>query len=1339
MKKNNVILLFKNSLKQAFRNKIQLIGLTVLVLLSSTIFSLMQTSIARVNNEYHDLISEQQSNIHDFIFDPYNTAKLTNAPNPPNPPDNPPDPSATLEQQQLYLNEVANKDTNTFIWDRVEARTMQLNNNSDPKILKLISYNKVARIDKLVISEGYNIGENSAIKTPSKKQTVINKEFAQKNNLKIGDIIRVQEDRLGSSLKVNYDINNPSYSSFNWLQIVGYGVSADFITPIIDQTTPLPNKNKEGILYVDPIQFGLESLQNKNNTLWYYNKTKETITISSNNDIEIYYVGKWTTNEKNLNEISQFFKERYVNITNSAAKLVYALGDSNYRFNSRTSTLPNTINGFTTLLIALLLIVLLITGITVILITYKNIDNSKPQIGILKSLGYSNWKILITSLAYPMMAALIGTILVFFPASGLQILVVKTFANYFNLNFGSFVFDGLGYIYCLILTFGFLSLIAWIISALTVIKNPITLINNISASRDSRFTKFVKRTSAHRGFLTRFRLALFTSSIGKMAAASLTMFLGTILMTTAIIGPKIMSDNERVNYTGMNYKSLTEYVNPTFNSPFTFYKTYNPNNVPYKAEGNQEIKPWDYETTKYDDNNYYRHPIRDTSDEYVAELLTNDINSEAYAPIAPNPTSDPSSLLTLSLNGLTYLNGKMFTKSFLDGLDQSNGDPSLIPVVIMLAWPEANPAYNIANYATADNLYSDDNYTSLRTFYNIYRSTINMNLNPKVRDDGNPNKLDKNKLTQFVSATGAWSADATNFEKELKEFKFDRIDAKYPFHIQGETEFLNNITPPNVEFKNKWIRKSTIWFYSMFYNRLGQAIAQGTYTKSPYFIKQNIAKAFENPDAQFNVSFNVVPYDKQTDELGTYFLGIPDKQFNHKQYPIKVYGLQDTKELGRPSYMQLYDVNGNSLNSALERTNTDNAINIVINQTVAKQLHLEDNQNFYMGTNGNIMKVKNGSNYTEINPEEIKFDKINNPDGSNENNATLITQNTSYDQISSTSEGAYVNGGNNATAMLKEVAQGNVVIDHDNKPWHKFKVAGIYNGYGQPTAYISKSHADELLRFVDYKDEQGNTQPGAIRPLYEIFKREWEKKGTVSNIDFNQLASMTYDQFKDATDPNTLQLKKIFNSEFPIFNFKFSTSNELPDTTQTFSVSQDYGDYSALGMNGGQDNGTKITYQGYGQGTVSNLLPIYIHKQLLDQITQLVNTILLFFIIFSLVISFFIILLTSNLVIYENKKIIVTMKTLGYSDAKITNIVIGMYLPVIAAMFIIGFPVGLFIVQYVVNYLAYNTTWVLPFLFAWWIPIAVGLIVLGIYAITFLIEWQALKKIKILQVMNETN
>lgn len=112
-KKNHNFLLFKNALKQAFRNKIQLIALAILVLLSSTIFSLMQTSISRVNREYDALIVE--SNLHDFVIDLSDCAQLTNAP-PPNPPaPAPPTPDAgTVSDAQLYINQVANDSSNGF-------------------------------------------------------------------------------------------------------------------------------------------------------------------------------------------------------------------------------------------------------------------------------------------------------------------------------------------------------------------------------------------------------------------------------------------------------------------------------------------------------------------------------------------------------------------------------------------------------------------------------------------------------------------------------------------------------------------------------------------------------------------------------------------------------------------------------------------------------------------------------------------------------------------------------------------------------------------------------------------------------------------------------------------------------------------------------------------------------------------------------------------------------------------------------------------------------------------------------------------------------------------------
>ncbi|WP_342275768.1 ABC transporter permease [Spiroplasma endosymbiont of Nebria brevicollis] len=1339
MKKES--LLFKNAFKQAFRNKIQLVGLIVLVLLSSTIFSLMETSLSRISSEYVILIGndpQHGSNLHDFVIDLSETATIGPIPATP----------FLEEKSNIVINNIANEIDNSFMWDRVEGRNLQLDNNKNQRVLKLLTYNNQARIDRLVISDGYTIGDsnNPDKLTPAVKQTVINKEFAYKNNLHIGDIIRVQKDQLGTSLKVNYDINNPIYSIFNWLKIVGFGTSADFTTPIIDQTTPIPNKTREGVLYVDPISFGLSNSRKDNNFFWTYNKQLEHFSVSSQADREVYFVGKWNHGQNNnITNVSNQLRTTYVSIIDADAKLVYNLGDSDYRFNSRTSILTGTINGFTSLLIALLLIVLVITGITVVLITYKNIDNSRMQIGILKSLGYSNIKILITSLAYPMVAAFIGTILVFLPASGLQLIVVHTFANYFNLDFGKFVFDGLGFLYCLILTFGFLSIIAWVISALTVIQNPIKLIKNESVTADSHFTRAIKRVSINRGFLTRFRLALFTSSIGKMAAASLTMFLGTTLMTTAIIGPKIMADNKLLSFTGMNYKSAVEYNIPTYNSPYTFYQTYNPN-----------TKPWDYKTIKQGTDTYQR-PLRgdENNDEFVKEILANNINSEAYAPMTFANAS--AALSTLGLFSLTYLDGKMFTKSFLNGLDSSDANsPYLISTIVPSAWPAAWPIYlNALQNTDVDSYYSNDNYNLLRKFYQDYRSTVAMNISGVISKSGqlsdNPNDFSNTLFKSFATKNDFLgkktipaydnippiSEGGDTFETTIDNFQFDQSDKAYPWHVTNEKEILTKSATelPSQASRNSWINKISTWFGALFYSRIGQTVVQGTYSRSPYFIRQNIANAYNDPNSPFNISFNVLPFNNKTDELGTYFVGEPDKYFNGHKYPMKVYGLQSQQQLEKPSMMQLYDSDGNVLNPLLESDDGSDTTRIVINQTIAKQLNLHVNDPFMMTTNGNIMEFKNnpGDDYTHFNVKDISFTELGkNIVGNRSNNVTLNKQSTRFTKVNKLKDNPYVSL-NTATKMLKENVAGNVVTTRDSI-LTKYKVVGIYNGYGQPNAYISKTNADKLLHYND--KTVNNTDSRSM--LFRIFQMEWKNEATWNGIDFSVLkpADMDYAKFvNDATvDPN---LVKVFDNEYPLFNFKFSNSDVLPDITNSFSTSQIYGDYSPFGLNGGFEEASGETYEGYGVGSALNVSPLYVHYQLLNQITTLVDAVLAAFIVFSLIISFFIILLTSNLVIYENRKVIATMKTLGYSDSKITNIVIGMYLPLIIAMFVIGFPIGWVIVSQVISYLALHTIWVLPLFFTWWLPFVVAGIVLGIYGATFMIGWNSMKKINPIKTLNE--
>lgn len=91
--------------------------------------------------------------------------------------------------------------------------------------------------------------------------------------------------------------------------------------------------------------------------------------------------------------------------------------------------------------------------------------------------------------------------------------------------------------------------------------------------------------------------------------------------------------------------------------------------------------------------------------------------------------------------------------------------------------------------------------------------------------------------------------------------------------------------------------------------------------------------------------------------------------------------------------------------------------------------------------------------------------------------------------------------------------------------------------------------------------------------LFLLFKKEWEDKKTTCDVDFGKLKSFNeYQDFlNQLNDPVIFKLNQVFENENPIFNFKFSNSQSLPDITNSFSTSQMYGDYSAFGLNGGTD------------------------------------------------------------------------------------------------------------------------------------------------------------------------
>lgn len=224
-----------------------------------------------------------------------------------------------------------------------------------------------------------------------------------------------------------------------------------------------------------------------------------------------------------------------------------------------------------------------------------------------------------------------------------------------------------------------------------------------------------------------------------------------------------------------------------------------------------------------------------------------------------------SALSSLGLFNLTYLNGKMFTKSFLNGLDSSDANSAdLIATIVPSAWPIYQNALQNTNVAT---YYSNDTYNLLRKFYQDYRSTVAMNISGVISKSrnlsNNPNDFDNALFKTFATKVGndgkktipaydnvvPINEGGDSFETTIDHFQFDQSDKNYPWHVTNEKEILTKSAEklPSKAERNSWINKISAWFGALFYIRIGQTVVQGTYSRSPYFIRQNIANAYNDP------------------------------------------------------------------------------------------------------------------------------------------------------------------------------------------------------------------------------------------------------------------------------------------------------------------------------------------------------------------------------------------------------------------------------------------------------------------------------------------------------------
>jgi putative ABC transport system permease protein len=79
--------------------------------------------------------------------------------------------------------------------------------------------------------------------------------------------------------------------------------------------------------------------------------------------------------------------------------------------------------------------------------------------------------------------------------------------------------------------------------------------------------------------------------------------------------------------------------------------------------------------------------------------------------------------------------------------------------------------------------------------------------------------------------------------------------------------------------------------YGHVFNKIGTILLETSYSRAPYFVQQKMKSAYIN-GTNYSLSFNIAPYNSETDDLGT-MLNAKYQDISGKSNDIKIYGIDE--------------------------------------------------------------------------------------------------------------------------------------------------------------------------------------------------------------------------------------------------------------------------------------------------------------------------------------------------------------------------------------------------------------------------------------------------------------
>lgn len=569
-------LLLINAFKGLKKKKVQMFGIIIMVMLSTAIYTGMNTAIDRLEDKFYDYLETQnvedisvainvdyENNITKEEMLNYLNNDLLNA----------------TEEEKVVINNYINyldnkenklpislaialdpilnkygvldkikmsildtiKDKYDFNYELELSKTIKDNDN----LIKVMPYSEDNKINKTYLVEGKNpTNDNEVTILPG---------YAKVNNLKIGD---------------NYKIGDNTY------KIVGFTYAPDYIYPLISFSMPIFDEKTNNIVFMNEKTYSnIAGVTDNSYAIKYYGDV----------DREFEMTKEYTEEDiKNTNGILKIFNEKFIYTDYNTFTRIGRIGYMQLDFKGDRAFADY-----------FLYVLLGISVVIIIIITKKRIDDERLQIGVLKSLGYNKYSIATSYLVYPVVGSIIGGLLGFLIGTAINGPIASMYLSYYNVPLENYVLK-LEYLKnSILIPMITLSLLSYLIAIVMLRKKPLSLLKEGSNLKVNLFTKIVNKITSLFKFEYRFKYSLAFRSLGKLFLVSITSFCTGMLIVLVLIGYNLFNKVIDESFAGMKYKYMI-YTNTidyaqentknqdyilTFNADITKIKDKNGNEV----------------------------------------------------------------------------------------------------------------------------------------------------------------------------------------------------------------------------------------------------------------------------------------------------------------------------------------------------------------------------------------------------------------------------------------------------------------------------------------------------------------------------------------------------------------------------------------------------------------------------------------------------------------------------------------------------------------------------------------------------------------------------------------